>query len=257
MLLERFIPGPTGQGTLLKTGKRLIYNLNGHRTYWVSVISIILWQFVYICKSDGGIKGYFNIKEDNSMYTNVCTLPSAVVPFQLTSLSWLDDHFIELLTASLVLSTSMSIYLYIHSLRLSKGHPDLAIGGDSGVAVYDFFMGRELNPRPFGKDNTFDLKYFCELRPGLIGWCVLNFSMLCSQLEKNSWTVSGSMLLVNVFQLVYVWDALYNERAILTTMDITTDGFGKDQITVFLYYRLSTFSDIKHYRYISVFVFLF
>lgn len=24
----------------------------------------------------------------------------------------------------------------------------------------------------------------------------------------------------------YVWDALYAERAILTTMDVTTDGFG-------------------------------
>jgi delta14-sterol reductase len=58
----------------------------------------------------------------------------------------------------------------------------VAAGGDSGIAVYDFFMGRELNPRPLGKHSTFDLKYFCELRPGLIGWCVLNFGMLCSQL---------------------------------------------------------------------------
>ena len=34
------------------------------------------------------------------------------------------------------------------------------------------------------------------------------------------------MVCVNAFQLLYVWDALYNEQAILTTMDITTDGFG-------------------------------
>lgn len=34
------------------------------------------------------------------------------------------------------------------------------------------------------------------------------------------------MVSVNIFQGLYVWDALYNERAILTTMDITTDGFG-------------------------------
>ena len=32
-----------------------------------------------------------------------------------------------------------------------------------------------------------------------------------------------SMLYVQGF---YVWDALYNEKSILTTMDITTDGFG-------------------------------
>jgi delta14-sterol reductase len=38
--------------------------------------------------------------------------------------------------------------------------------------------------------------------------------------------VTGSMILLNFFQGTYVWDALYQERAILTTMDITTDGFG-------------------------------
>jgi hypothetical protein len=27
-------------------------------------------------------------------------------------------------------------------------------------------------------------------------------------------------------QGIYVWDALYAEKCILTTMDITTDGFG-------------------------------
>lgn len=35
-----------------------------------------------------------------------------------------------------------------------------------GNPLYDFFIGRELNPRI----ENFDLKYFCELRPGLIGW---------------------------------------------------------------------------------------
>ena len=34
------------------------------------------------------------------------------------------------------------------------------------------------------------------------------------------------MLAVCVSQAGYVWDALYQERAILSTMDITTDGFG-------------------------------
>jgi delta14-sterol reductase/lamin-B receptor len=34
------------------------------------------------------------------------------------------------------------------------------------------------------------------------------------------------MFLVTLFQGYYVWDALFQEKAILTTMDITTDGFG-------------------------------
>lgn len=36
----------------------------------------------------------------------------------------------------------------------------------AGYFIYDFFTGHELNPRI----GSFDLKYFCELRPGLIGW---------------------------------------------------------------------------------------
>ena len=66
---------------------------------------------------------------------------------------------------------------------------------------------------------------FCELRPGLIGWVVLNLGMAAKQVELYG-AVSPEMVSVNVFQALYVIDALYNERAILTTMDITTDGFG-------------------------------
>ena len=39
-----------------------------------------------------------------------------------------------------------------------------------GNFVYDFFIGRELNPR---LGVMFDIKEFCELRPGLIGWVCL------------------------------------------------------------------------------------
>lgn len=38
--------------------------------------------------------------------------------------------------------------------------------------------------------------------------------------------VTLSMILVNIFQLVYVVDSLLQEPSILTTMDITTEGFG-------------------------------
>jgi protein-S-isoprenylcysteine O-methyltransferase Ste14 len=38
--------------------------------------------------------------------------------------------------------------------------------------------------------------------------------------------ITDSMLLVLLFQGWYVADALYNEAAVLSTMDITTDGFG-------------------------------
>ena len=49
--------------------------------------------------------------------------------------------------------------------------------------------------------------------------------MLSAQHSNLGYT-SGSMILLNLNQALYVWDALYNEISILTTMDITTDGFG-------------------------------
>ena len=38
--------------------------------------------------------------------------------------------------------------------------------------------------------------------------------------------VTLALVLVCGFHGLYVWDALWSEKAILTTMDITTDGFG-------------------------------
>jgi hypothetical protein len=38
--------------------------------------------------------------------------------------------------------------------------------------------------------------------------------------------VSKEMMLINAFQLLYVLDAMWHEPSILSTMDITTEGFG-------------------------------
>lgn len=97
----------------------------------------------------------------------------------------------------------------------------LAPGGNSGNTIYDFFLGRELNPRIC----SFDFKYFCELRPGLIGWVLINLALLVQEVELRG-SPSLAMWLVNGFQLLYVGDALWHEEAVLTTMDITHDGFG-------------------------------
>ena len=69
-----------------------------------------------------------------------------------------------------------------------------------------YFIGRELNPR-FG---GFDIKYFIELRPGLIGWLVLNFCSMVKQYSQIG-AITDSMVLVQFFQAWYVFDSLVNE----------------------------------------------
>ena len=58
---------------------------------------------------------------------------------QQLDLSWLHDHFLPVMAAMTVLAFTLAILLYAASFR--KGCL-LALGGDTGVPVYDFFMGR-------------------------------------------------------------------------------------------------------------------
>ena len=103
---------------------------------------------------------------------------------------------------------------------------ELAAGGHSGNLIYDWFIGRELNPRVdlplFG---TIDIKVFCELRPGMLGWILLNLAFVAHQYKLYGY-ITDSILFITGCQALYVLDALYMEPAMLTTMDITTDGFG-------------------------------
>ncbi|XP_068397860.1 delta(14)-sterol reductase LBR isoform X1 [Eschrichtius robustus] len=155
------------------------------------------------------------------------------------------SHFLQCAFAATVFSVVLSVYLYARALKAPR---DELSPASSGNAVYDFFIGRELNPRI----GTFDLKYFCELRPGLIGWVVINLVMLLAEMKLQDRTVpSLAMILVNSFQLLYVVDALWNEEALLTTMDIIHDGFGfmlafGDLVWVPFIYSFQAFYLVRH-----------
>ncbi|XP_027973674.1 delta(14)-sterol reductase isoform X1 [Eumetopias jubatus] len=153
----------------------------------------------------------------------------------------LPEMLLPLAFAATLTAFIFSLLLYLKALVAPASA--LAPGGNSGNPIYDFFLGRELNPRIW----SFDFKYFCELRPGLIGWerlmlcCLLvlavqdlrliigqvliNLALLMQEAELRG-SPSLAMWLVNGFQLLYVGDALWHEEAVLTTMDITHDGFG-------------------------------
>ena len=60
-------------------------------------------------------------------------------------LSYLYDEYVPLMTTSVVFSTVLSAYLYRRSFR--PGAVLAEEGSRTGRAVYEFFLGRELNPR--------------------------------------------------------------------------------------------------------------
>lgn len=184
VVLHLLVPGPDVDGVQLRNGSRLKYRINGWRCLLLTLVA------------------------------------AAAVHVYVTPLTWIADHFPQLATSMIAFSFLLSVYLYASSF---VGDKMLALGGNSGIAIYDFFIGRELNPRVLG--GRLDLKYFCELRPGLFGWLVINIAMALRQYETMG-TVTPNMLLVLFFQGLYVADSVFCEECILTTMDIIQDGFG-------------------------------
>uniref|UniRef100_A0A4X1V2S0 Delta(14)-sterol reductase TM7SF2 n=1 Tax=Sus scrofa TaxID=9823 RepID=A0A4X1V2S0_PIG len=171
------------EGQELKNKRRLLYPINGFQALVLTALLVGL-----------GV---------------LARLPLGALPEMLLPLAF---------SATLIAFVG-SLLLYLKALVAPASA--LAPGGNSGNPVYDFFLGRELNPRIC----SFDFKYFCELRPGLIGWVLINLALLMQEAELRG-SPSLAMWLVNGFQLLYVGDALWHEEAVLTTMDIIHDGFG-------------------------------
>jgi delta14-sterol reductase len=144
--------------------------------------------------------------------------------------TFISDNYVGLLTTNILISYLMATYVYVLSFTVK--HPkdpnmrELAAGGHSGNMLYDWFIGRELNPRItlpiFGE---VDIKAWCELRPGMLGWIILDLAFIMQQ-YRNFGKVTDSILLITFAQTVYTFDALYMEPAILTTIDLIRDGFG-------------------------------
>ncbi|KAJ2782840.1 erg24, C-14 sterol reductase [Coemansia javaensis] len=188
-LLYFAIPAPRAQGVVLRNGQRLHYPINGLPSLLVTTAVAAL---AYAVRGAG--------------------------PFL-----WIADHYFQLAVASLLFSTAQAAAVYAYSFRRRPARDPvlLALAGNSGNVLYDFFIGRELNPRV----GALDLKFFNELRPGIMGWMLLNTSFALAQRARFG-AVTNSMWLAIVPQLAYCIDTLVFERCVLTTMDITTDGFG-------------------------------
>ncbi|KAL3896650.1 MAG: hypothetical protein SGCHY_003936 [Lobulomycetales sp.] len=182
------IPGAWIKGSLLRDGEtRLLYKMNAFRVLIATHVA----------------------------------LAGLVYTFGLSPLVWVANHTLQFTIVTLAFSLVLSTALYIASFRSPT--PLLSTVGNSGYPIHDFFIGRELNPRLFS--GSLDLKQFCELRPGIFLWVLVNYAYAAKQLVETG-SVSASMAFICLGQLLYAADSVWFESAILTTMDITTDGFG-------------------------------
>lgn len=219
LLLYVLLPAEEVEGTELRSGGRLRYRFNGE-------------QYLPGWKRQ---RKQYSTDHSNTAFLSAITIfvvlaaGSIVQGPRFAVWTFIDHNYIQLLTCNIIIAYALAIWVYVRSFSVKAGNGEmreLAAGGHSGNIIYDWYIGRELNPRctiPFF--GEIDIKSFMELRPGMIGWMVLDFAWMAKQYRSYGY-VTDSMLMVTISQSVYILDALFNEPAILTTMDLTTDGFG-------------------------------
>ncbi len=153
----------------------------------------------------------------NGIFSFLFTL---AVVFGLVTMGWLDatvlyDQLGPLLSLVNIFTFVFAGFLYFWGLNGEEWERP------TGRPFYDYFMGTALNPRI----GSLDLKLFCEARPGMIFWLLMNLSMAAKQHELHG-TVTVPMLLVVGFQSFYLIDYFIHEEAVLTTWDIKHEKFG-------------------------------
>jgi protein-S-isoprenylcysteine O-methyltransferase Ste14 len=134
-------------------------------------------------------------------------------------MTWIYTELGSVLTTANLFAFGAALLLYLWTSRRSPAER-------SGSILQDYFIGVELNPRI----GTFDLKFFFESRPGLIGWLLLNLLFFIERMGLNHANESPSdlfpIVLVVALQGLYVGDFFLNEEAILSTWDIKHEKLG-------------------------------
>ena len=133
----------------------------------------------------------------------------------LFPLQRLVEHFGALLTTAGLVATLLAIYCYI------SAHVKGTTLRMSGVVHYDFFMGSELNPRI----GDFDIKFFIEIRPGIMLWFLLSLSALAKQYDQHGF-VTVPMVLMCFYHMCYANSCYKGEECIPMSMDIIYEKFG-------------------------------
>jgi Delta14-sterol reductase len=147
----------------------------------------------------------------------VLTLALAVgaVASGLVPATFIYDQLDALVTTANIVVLLLCCYVYALGRRQANATERLL------NPLEAYVIGATRNPR----NGAFDWKFFCESRPGMILWLLIDGSFASAQLARHG-TLSNSMLLVCAFQLLYVADYFVNEEAILTTWDIRHEPLG-------------------------------
>ncbi|XP_052472624.1 delta(14)-sterol reductase TM7SF2 isoform X2 [Carassius gibelio] len=128
------------------------------------------------------------------------------------------DRIFSLVSAAMAVSLVFSLMLFLCPIRTpSSAHVTY---NNTAKRLLKFVLGQSMDPRL----GIIDVKHFVMVRVGFIGWGMMDVNYLLTAIEtKNS---SLSLLLVIIFQLIYILDFLIDEGSVLTTKEFTDEPIG-------------------------------
>ena len=220
MILWRVLPAQEIYGTkLLQHGRPLKYRLNGKHTHHNHILSL--------AGADISLQAF----SSTIVHFVICAVGTYLQGADFFVWTYMTDNYVQILTANVLIAYALAIFLYIRSFSVDTNYPnsdlrELAAGGNTANIIYDFYIGRELNPRvtlPFL--GEVDIKTWCEARPGLTGWILFDLAFIAKQYRTYGY-LSDSIIFTTFVQAFYVLDAQYLESGMLTMIDITSDGMG-------------------------------
>ncbi len=151
----------------------------------------------------------------NGLLAFIVTMLTAIALSRFIDAGWLFEQIAPIVTTA----NAVVLLLCVVLMVLSRAQGSTEERARNPLQAY--VLGAALNPRT----GNFDWKFFCESRPGMILWILIDMSAAYAQ-HKTLGHVSNSLWLVLAMQALYVIDYFVLEEAILTTWDIQHESFG-------------------------------
>ncbi|KAK4883612.1 hypothetical protein RN001_006931 [Aquatica leii] len=160
----------------------------------------------------------------------VCTALAILEFYNVPVIQNVLSKYFQLIISLLIIGCILSIWLYIRSFYV----PLCALKSDvlTSGRIYNFFNGRELNPRLF---NVVDVK-MCLFRFCIIGSIMLNGILIYKDIEigrnkegaldLKTTKYNLTLIVVAITQIIYLADSLAFETTFVTTSSVQYDAVG-------------------------------
>ena len=143
------------------------------------------------------------------------------------------ENYVQLSISGWILGVILSLLLFVKGNKAPVAN--LNIHGSTNSRIYNFWQGREINPRVGPVDVKINL-----FRTAMIAITLINLAIVIKAIEETEEysleQLNVGVLLAALLQIIYSMDALFFESAFLTSFEVMYEGAGYMLCTGYMLY---------------------